>query len=213
MSSSKENMLPPSAGVPISEEDLANFFGQFRERLERMVEFRMDPRIRNRIDPTDLLQDSFLECQRRLQSFNETGGCSVYVWIRQMTLQKLIDFHRASFRQKRNVGQEFRLDRQESAGGTSLLMANQLIGQVSTPSRLVSRQEEIEKMRAGLELLEPTDQEVLALRHFEQLSNKEAAEILGLTITAASNRYVRAMSRLAQMVDRLQAGQARGDHG
>jgi RNA polymerase sigma-70 factor (ECF subfamily) len=46
------------------------------------------------------------------------------------------------------------------------------------------------------------DREVLALRHFEQLSNLQTAEVLQLSVTAASNRYVRAAARLAEILQR-----------
>lgn len=194
------------AESPISQEALANYFQEYHARLERMIEFRLDPRIRNRIDPVDLLQDSFLEAQKRLDEFNAERKCSVFVWVRQLTLQILIDVHRANFRQKRNVGQEIRLDRQYDGQATSLNMAHQLIGQVSTPSRLVSRQEDIAKLRIALDSMDAVDQEVLALRHFEHLSNNEVAEILDLSVTAASNRYVRAMSRLAEIIENTKLG-------
>lgn len=194
------------AESPISQEALGNYFQEYHARLERMIEFRLDPRIRNRVDPVDLLQDSFLEAQKRLDEFNAERKCSVFVWVRQLTLQILIDVHRANFRQKRNVGQEIRLDRQYDGQATSLNMAHQLIGQVSTPSRLVSRQEDIAKLRIALDSMDAVDQEVLALRHFEHLSNNEVAEILDLSVTAASNRYVRAMSRLAEIIENTKLG-------
>ena len=48
--------------------------------------------------------------------------------------------------------------------------------------------------------MEPLDQEVLALRHYEELSNREIAHVLGLSKTAASNRYMRALIRLKEML-------------
>jgi RNA polymerase sigma-70 factor (ECF subfamily) len=48
--------------------------------------------------------------------------------------------------------------------------------------------------------MEAIDREVLALRHFEQLSNQETAEALAISVTAASNRYVRAMQRLSEIM-------------
>ena len=204
MSVLNQNSDFPNEAYPIGHDELASLFSQYQSRLERMIEFRLDKRIRNRIDPADLLQDSFLEARRRLDEYNSNLKCSVFVWIRQLTLQVLIDNHRSHFRQKRNVGQEIRLDQVANQNATSLMMANELAGQMSTPSRLVSRQEEIEKLRVALDSMEQVDQEVLALRHFEQLGNNEVAEILNLSVTAASNRYVRAMSRLAEIVNQIQ---------
>ena len=197
----------PAQKSKLDLENLASCFSEYKERLERMIEFRLDPRMRNRVDPADILQDAYVEAQRRLADFqswnsNPSENHSPYVWIRQITLQILIDSHRANFRQKRDIGQEIRLDRGSPDGNaTSLLMAHEIVGQISTPSRLVSREEEMDRLRIAIDSMEKVDQEVLALRHFEQLTNQEVAEILELSETAASNRYVRAMSRLAQIVN------------
>ncbi len=48
--------------------------------------------------------------------------------------------------------------------------------------------------------MEPLDREILVLRHFEELSNGEAAQVLGLSKSAASNRYIRVLERLKAMV-------------
>lgn len=196
---------PDEANSSASQNCLSELFSNSHNRLERMIEFRLDPRLRNRIDPSDILQDAFLEAQRRVKDLADFSPLTHYVWIRQITLQVLIDAHRAHFRQKRNIAQEIRLDQGSSRNGTSLLMAHKIVGQISTPSRLVSKEEELERLRSALDSMEKVDQEVLALRHFEQLSNLEVAEILGISVTAASNRYVRAMSRLAQIIKLLNA--------
>jgi RNA polymerase sigma-70 factor (ECF subfamily) len=47
------------------------------------------------------------------------------------------------------------------------------------------------------------DCEILALRHFEELSNGEASEVLGLSKTAANNRYTRALVRLRDLLERM----------
>ena len=51
--------------------------------------------------------------------------------------------------------------------------------------------------------MDPMDREILALRHFEELSNGEAAEVLGLSKTAANNRYIRALSRLRELLESI----------
>ena len=56
------------------------------------------------------------------------------------------------------------------------------------------------KLQEVLNAMEPLDREVLALRHFEELSNGEVAHVLGLSKTAASNRYMRALARLKEML-------------
>jgi RNA polymerase sigma-70 factor (ECF subfamily) len=58
-------------------------------------------------------------------------------------------------------------------------------------------------LRAVLERLDPIDREVLALRHFEELSNHEVAEVLGIQTAAASKRYIRAIERLKQALEQM----------
>jgi RNA polymerase sigma-70 factor (ECF subfamily) len=59
------------------------------------------------------------------------------------------------------------------------------------------------KLQEMLDAMEPADREVLSLRHFEELSNGEVAHVLGVSKTAASNRYVRALERLKEMLRRM----------
>ena len=67
-------------------------------------------------------------------------------------------------------------------------LAQQLLGRLTTPSQAVIRVEMQFKVQDALNGMDPVDREVLALRHFEELTNGEAAEILSLTKAAASNR-------------------------
>jgi RNA polymerase sigma-70 factor (ECF subfamily) len=62
------------------------------------------------------------------------------------------------------------------------------------------------RLQEALNTLEPLGREVLALRHFEELSNNETAQVLGLSKAAASNRYVRELARLKAVLDQLPGG-------
>jgi RNA polymerase sigma-70 factor, ECF subfamily len=62
------------------------------------------------------------------------------------------------------------------------------------------------RLQEALNTLEPLDSEVLALRHFEEMSNNETALVLGLSKAAASNRYVRALARFKLVLDQLPGG-------
>jgi RNA polymerase sigma-70 factor (ECF subfamily) len=54
--------------------------------------------------------------------------------------------------------------------------------------------------------MDPLDREVLALRHFEKLSNSECASVLGFSETSAMNRYLRALERLTEILSTLPGG-------
>jgi len=191
---------------------LASLFSTYHSRLEKIVRFRLDPRIRSRIDAADILQEAYLETSDRLQSFLESTNVSFFVWLRQQTLQTLVDVQRQQFRQKRDVNREIRFASTGTSDGTSLSIAQFLIDQLTSPSQVVVSAEEMQWLQEGLNSMNEVDREVLALRHFEQLSNIQAAEILGLTPTAASNRYLRAAARLSEILQRLNSntGPARG---
>ena len=182
---------------------LALLFSSYQNRLERIVSFRLDPRIRGRIDAADILQEAYLQASDRLHSFFESADVSFFVWLRQQTLQTLIDIHRREFRQKRDVNREIRFASTGTSDGTSLSIAQFLIDQLTSPSQLAVNAEELQWLQAALNSMHDVDREVLALRHFEQLGNSQVAEILGLTPTAASNRYLRAAARLSEIMQRL----------
>ncbi|MFK7819648.1 MAG: RNA polymerase sigma factor [Planctomycetaceae bacterium] len=182
-------------------EAVAELFSEYREKLEHMIGFRMDSRLRGRIDASDVLQEAYLKVAERVDSYLEKPDVSFYVWMRQLTYQTLIDQHRLHFRSKRGLGQE--VSKKKSYNATTYSIVGHLIGANTTPGRAVEREEEKEQLHMALDSMEDIDREILALRHFEGLPNKQVAEILGIAITAASNRYVRAMTRLGQIMQKL----------
>ncbi len=180
--------------------ELAVLFEQSRPRLERLVEFRLHPALRGRVDTADVLQEAFLAISARFSSFLESPNVSPFVWMRRLTLQCIVDTHRYHFRQKRNIGKEVKLTLPARDDETSLSIAHALFDPRMSPSKALVLAEELEHMRRALDGMDETDREVLALRHFERLSNNETAEELGLSATATSNRYIRAMARLADLM-------------
>lgn len=182
------------------EAELAQLYSECRPRLELMVEFRLDPRLRRRIDSADILQEAFLSIAKRLPEFLHAPDVSVFVWFRRLTLQTLVDTHRRHFRDKRSVGKEVKLRTSNANDATSYSIAFSLLDHQASPSKAAVAAEEIDQLRQSLESMDEVDREVLALRHFEHLTNNETAEALGLSITAASNRYVRAMARLTELM-------------
>lgn len=203
-----DNQHPPPQGMDSAAElnrlqtdgnaALAQFFESFCPRLERIIEFRMDERIRRRVDPSDVLQEAFLELTKRLPEYLANPTVSLFVWIRQKTIQKLIDLQREHFRDKRDITKEQILPPSHQGNDTGTSIQSLLSLSLTSPSQHLIRNEEVQKLQTAMRSLSDLDQEVLALRHFEQLSNQQVAEILNLNTTAASNRYVRALSRLSE---------------
>ena len=198
-------LLRRDAEVDLDDENVASIFLKYRHQLERMIEFRIDQRIRSRIDAHDILQESFLEIKNRYREFIVNPGVSFFVWIRKITYQVLIDSQRRHFRQKRGVQNEVQLANiGNDMSDASQLMARELIGQLTSPSEAAIKAEELERMHAALESMNETDREILALRHFEQLSNADVAQIIGIKPAAASNRYIRAITKLGEIMERFE---------
>jgi RNA polymerase sigma-70 factor, ECF subfamily len=186
---------------------LAELFAAQRARLRRMVRLRMDRRLQGRLDPSDVLQEAFLEASQRLPEFRADPRLQAHLWLRFLTGQRLLILHRRHLgTQMRDVGQEISLYQGAFPAVTSASLAAQLLGRNSSPSQAAIRAEVQIRLQEALNTLEPLDREVLALRHFEELTNSETAQVLGLTKSAASNRYVRALARLKTVLDQLPGG-------
>jgi RNA polymerase sigma-70 factor, ECF subfamily len=184
-----------------SKTGVAELFSEHREQLERMVHFRLDRRLYGRVDASDILQEAYLDVSRRIDEYLSEPTVSFFVWARQITWQRLLMTHRLQLGvQKRDASLEIPLHGLGNAGDTSVSLAEMLVGSLTSPSEVAIRDERAEQLRAALDTMDPIDREVLALRHFEHLSNADVAQVLSIQPTAASNRYVRALERLREIL-------------
>jgi RNA polymerase sigma-70 factor (ECF subfamily) len=180
---------------------LADLFVRYRERLEMMVHVRMDRRLQGRVDPSDVVQEAYLVCARRLEEYRAGSELPFFLWLRLLTGQKLIDVHRQHLGARmRNAGQEVSLYRGALPQASSVSLAAQLLGRLTSASRAAMRAETQLRVQEALNGMDPMDREILTLRHFEMLTNDETAAVLGIKKTTASNRYVRALKRLKEVL-------------
>jgi RNA polymerase sigma-70 factor, ECF subfamily len=183
------------------ERALAALFSQHRDRLLRMAEFRLDPRLLGRVGAEDVLQEAYLDAAKRISHFADETATSFFIWLRMVVTQTLIDVHRRHLgAQMRDAGREMAIRGAPFSKATSFSLAAGLVGQFTSPTFAARRAEMSERLRAALEDMDPIDREVLALRHFEELTNEEVAEELGIQQKAASIRYVRALRRLRELL-------------
>lgn len=181
------------------EQALAALFIHYRARLRQMIALRLDRRLQGRLDPSDVLHEAYLDMARRLPDYAADPKMPFFLWLRFLTGQKLTDLHRHHLGVKaRDAGQEVSLYRGALPAASSVSLAAQLLGRFTSASQAAVRAETQLRVQEALNAMDPIDREVLTLRHFEQLSNDEAAMVLGLSKTAASNRYVRALKRLKE---------------
>ena len=180
---------------------LAELFNRYRDRLRRMVHLRLDRRLQGRLDPSDVLQDAFLDYSRRFSEYTANPTLPFYLWLRMLTGQRLIDLHRHHLGAKmRDAGQEVSLYRGALPQASSVSLAAQLLGRITSASLAAIRAETQLRVQEALNSMDPIDREVLTLRHFEMLNNEETAQVLGIKKTAASNRYIRALKRLKDLL-------------
>jgi len=183
---------------------LAELFTRYRERLRRMVRLRLDRRLLGRVDPSDVLQEAYLDVSRRAGEYFADRPMPFFLWLRLITTQRLAAVHRKHLAAKmRDAGREVSLHRGALPGATSLSLAAQLMGRYTSASQVAMRAEMQIRLQEALNGMDPMDREVLALRHFEELSNDETAEVLGIRKSAASNRYVRALRRLKEVLSSM----------
>ncbi|MDB5389545.1 MAG: polymerase subunit sigma [Planctomycetaceae bacterium] len=185
-------------------EVMGELFVHFQERLWRMVDLRLDRRLGGRVSASDVVQETYIDAQKRVQHFLAKPDMPFFVWLRLVASQRLIDVHRQHLgAQMRDAGQEVSLVGAGQFAATSICLVARLAGDDTSPSRAAIRGEVAEQIEAILNSMEPIDREVLALRHFEELSNQEVAEILGIDKGAASKRYIRALDRLKDVLEKL----------
>jgi RNA polymerase sigma-70 factor (ECF subfamily) len=178
---------------------MARLFLAHRERLCGMVQLRMDWRLRRRVDASDVVQEAYLDYARRFHDYCQKQTLPFYLWLRQLTTQRLIDVHRRHLGAKmRDAAMDVSIWQGPLPPVSTNSLASKLLGRMTTASRAAQRAEDQIKVQNALDRLRSTDREIIALRHFEMLTNDETALTLGISKTAASNRYVRALSKLKE---------------
>ena len=179
-----------------------------------MIKLRLDRRLQGRVDPSDVIQEAYLEVSRKLAEYLRDPSMPFFLWLRLVTGQKLALAHRQHLGvQARDAGREVSLYRGALPEATSAALAAQLIGKQTSPSRAAARAELKIRLQEALNSMDELDREVLALRHFEQLSNAETALVLGLSEKAASNRFVRALRRVKKILMDADGSSAPAPHG
>ncbi len=161
-----------------------------RSYLRRLLELRMDGELRARIDPSDVIQETQLVASRRIDDFLKHRPTTFKLWLRGKAIQKLIELRRKHvIASKRSVRREIPVPEASSLALVAHLSAER-------PSEVAQRQELQEQTQQAILQLADADREILLLRHVEELTNAEVAELLDITGDTASKRYGRAILRL-----------------
>jgi RNA polymerase sigma-70 factor (ECF subfamily) len=186
---------------------LATLFGRYRDRLRRMVELRLDPRLRARLDASDVIQEAFLDLDRDLEAYLADPKLPPLLWMRLHVGRRLATLRRQHLGTRmRDAGQEISLYHGALPAASSAALASMLLGRHTSPTQAAQRAERMLRVQEALNSLDPIDREVLALRHFEQLGRAEAAQVLGITQEAGAKRYFRALKRLKVVLATMPGG-------
>lgn len=191
-----------AAGASARPALLNDLLTRHRPRLVRMVRVRMHPQVRARLDPSDVIQEAYLEAARRIEEYVDEPRVPFFVWLRRMTGQRLQKTHRYHLdAQRRDVRRQTRDADRPVPEASVVAMVDLLTADDTTPTRGAARAELRERIVELLDELGEIDREVLCMRHFEELTNEEVAAELGLGKHAASKRYIRALKRLRTLLD------------
>lgn len=198
----------PSREVAVTDPaDWGELLQRHRDRLRRMVALRLDRRLFGRVDPSDIIQEAFIEATTRREGYLREPTMPLFLWLRFLAGQKLLEIHRRHLGVKaRDAGREIALHHGALPEATSAALAAQLLGRMTTPSQAAVRAEMKVRLQDALNAMDPMDREILALRHFEQLTSAEAAAVLGIQERAASKRFLRALERLRIILAAMPGG-------
>lgn len=169
----------------------------YREPLRRVIDLRLDPALGRRVDASDIVQDVLLEANQRLTDYLRDPRMPFHLWLRHLAQDRIIDTHRQHrLAQRRSIDREQPIQRPAWADESSIQLVAQLVDGERTPASAVIQEELERRLDGALVALEANDRDIITMRHHEQLSNQEVAQVLGLTEAAASMRYLRAIRKL-----------------
>jgi RNA polymerase sigma-70 factor (ECF subfamily) len=170
---------------------LDELLSEHRPYLHRLVKLRFDVQLQPRVDPSDIVQETLLSVAARIEDYLRRQPMPFWLWLRQTACERLVEMQRRHVSAaRRTVGREVSLP-----ADSSLDLAMTLLGQ-STPSEQAAAAELAEQVRRAINRLDADDRAIIVLRNYEQLTNQQAAEVLGIELSAASKRFGRALIRL-----------------
>lgn len=178
----------------------AELLDQHREQLKRMIAVRMDPRLAARLDPSDVVQETLMAATQRLPDYLLDRPVAFYPWLRRLAFERLVELHRHHFvAQKRSVVRE--ATPPVLPDQSSIALADQVIDSGTSPIRRLVRAELRDRIRRAIDTLSEKYREILILKHLEQLTTDETAEVLGVSASTIKTRYYRALQFLTDELD------------
>lgn len=204
MDLSSDEAVLLSAAVRGDRDALGRLYERYRNRLRRMIELRMDLRLRGRVDPSDVLQEAFIDMSKKIANFKKQEEIPLYIWMRMIAGERLLRVHRCHLdAKKRDLRRELSAAFNSVPETPSLTLVSMLAGFFTSVGHQAIRREMRSKLRETLDQMDEMDREIIVLRHFEEMCNNEIACLLQLTKSAASNRYLRAIKKLKSRLEAI----------
>lgn len=200
-SSESEAFRQVERAVAGDQQAWAELIAACHARLRRMVAVRIDSRLHGRIDPSDVIQEAYLDASRRLSEYRDRPELPFYLWLRFLVEQRVTEQHRRHLGAAgRDVAREVSIDQQRLPYGSTAALAAQLLGKLTPPSDAAIRAERKARLHKALNSMSVIDREIILLRNYEQLTNGEAAKVLDLDKSTTSKRYIRALLQLKRVL-------------
>lgn len=180
-----------------------------RGPVRRLIEMRLDRKVRRRVDVSDVVQEVMIDATRRLDKYLSDPAMAFHLWLRQIASDRLIDTYR-----RHRVSAKRDMDREQpnvvpgSADQSTIELVAAICDPGATPAAAATNRELAAQVEQAIDLLGDQDREVILMRHYEHLSNQEIAQVLKLTSPAASMRYLRAVRKLREILDESSKGGA-----
>lgn len=187
----------------VAEDDsdaIAELLGLYRGRVRKMIAIRLDQRLASRLDPSDVIQETFLEAVHRLPDFARQRPIEFLPWLRSIAMNRLTDQYR------RHIGAQRRSVLREELplpinDESQVLLAERFAGIGHESTSMKNKHERTLRVRAAIQRLVPADREVLVLKYLEELSAPEIAAILGVGLRTVWRRHTRAIETLGRELE------------
>ena len=172
---------------------LERLFAHHRNYLRQVVDLRLEPSLRKRVDPSDIVQETLSVASQRIEDFLEHRPIAFRIWLRQNVIEQLIDVRRRHYAQKRDARRDIPL-----GDNSSMAILGGLLG--AKASEIYQKQELLTNLYAAIGKMSELDRDILLMRHVEGLTCAETAEALAIQPKTASKRYTRAIRRLSKIL-------------
>lgn len=175
-------------------EQLCRIYG---ERVRRIIRLRMGKELRPKLDSMDLVQDALLSALGALGDFTYKNEGDFLRWLSKITQNALRDNLDKLYTDKRDIRKEVRLENYEPTTGSGFVGTPGPI-EATTPSVIMSRKEDLDKLENAIDKLKPEYRKVIVLAKIDGLSYKEIGDRLGKSIDSVGHLLSRAMVALTE---------------